>query len=183
VRRAVPLTLLPVLLLTLPLPAAAACVRDSEAANGRPAPPLRFGIGPLAQAGQVGAVPSPAIPERRARTNAALDRLRPPGRPFVLRLNRFFWSDREKGFRRYLSLTRRFARRGYLLELQVRYHPDPRQEGDIGAWRRHVREWSGASGASGGWSRCRSPTKSTSPCRPTPRTGPTAVPGALWSRG
>jgi hypothetical protein len=140
VRRAVPLTLLHVLLLTLPLPAAAACVRDSGAAKGRPAPPLRFGIGPLVQAGQVGAVPSPAVPERRARTNAALERLRPPGRPFVLRLNRFFWSDREKGFRRYLSLARRFARRGYLLELQVRYHPDPRQEGDIGAWRRHVQE-------------------------------------------
>jgi hypothetical protein len=66
--------------------------------------------------------------------------LRKPGRPFVLRLNRFFWSDREGGFRRYLALARRFARRGYELELQVRYHPDGRQEGNIAAWRDHVRE-------------------------------------------
>jgi hypothetical protein len=40
----------------------------------------------------------------------------------------------------YLRLAPRFARRGYLLELQVRYHPDRRQEGDLRAWRRHVRE-------------------------------------------
>jgi hypothetical protein len=140
VRRA--LTLVPALLLALPLPSAAACVRDSQAANGGPrtAPPLRFGIGPLVQAGQVGALREPAVPERQARTHAALDRLRVPGRPFVLRLNRFFWSEREKGFRRYLDLARRFARRGYLIELQVRYHPDGRQEGDMAAWRRHVRE-------------------------------------------
>ena len=133
--------LLPLVLLAIPSPAAA-CVRDVETEDLRPraAPPLVFGVGPLVQAGQVAAVPAPAVPERRARTHAALQRLRPPGRPFVLRLNRFFWSDREAGFRRYLGLARRFARRGYLLELQVRYHPDRRQEGDIGAWRRHVRE-------------------------------------------
>ena len=128
--------------LALPLPAASACIRDLQAEDVRPraAPPLRFGIGPLVQAGQVGPAPAPAVPERPARTHAALARLRAPGRPFVLRLNRFFWSDREAGFRRYLGLARRFARRGYLIELQVRYHPDQRQEGDIAAWRRHVRE-------------------------------------------
>ena len=58
----------------------------------------------------------------------------------MLRLNRFFWSDREAGMRRYLGLARRFARRGYLIELQVRYHPDAAQEGDLPAWREHVRE-------------------------------------------
>jgi hypothetical protein len=104
------------------------------------APPLRFGIGPLVQAGQAGTGPAPAVPERPAATHEALAALRAPGRPFVLRLNRFFWSDGEAGFRRYLALARRFARRGYLIELQVRYHPDPRQEGDLAAWRAHVRE-------------------------------------------
>ena len=69
------------------------------------------------------------MPEQPRRTHAALDRLRAPGRPFVLRLNRFFWSDGEAGFRRYLGLARRFARRGYLVELQVRYHPDARPGG------------------------------------------------------
>jgi hypothetical protein len=121
---------------------ARSCVADLEADDvpRRPAPPLRFGIGPLVQAGQVGGMPSPAVPEIPERTHAALARLRKPGRPFVLRLNRFFWSDREEGFRRYLRLARRFTRRGYLVELQVRYHPDERQEGDLPAWRRHVRE-------------------------------------------
>jgi hypothetical protein len=102
--------------------------------------PLRFGIGPLVQAGQIGPNPSPAVPEQPAVTHAALARLRKPGRPFVLRLNRFFWSDGEAAFRRYLGLARRFARRGYRLELQVRYHPSPGQEGDLAAWRSHVRE-------------------------------------------
>jgi hypothetical protein len=92
------------------------------------------------QAGQAGGGPATAVPERPRATHAALARLRAPGRPFVLRLNRFFWSDREAGFRRYLALARRFARRGYLLELQVRYHPDAAQEGDLAAWRAHVRE-------------------------------------------
>ena len=58
----------------------------------------------------------------------------------MLRLNRFFWSDGEAGFRRYLALADRFTSRGYLVELQVRYHPSASQEGDIAAWTRHVRE-------------------------------------------
>jgi hypothetical protein len=102
--------------------------------------PLRFGVGPLVQAGQAGGGPASAVPEQPERTDAALARLRAPGRPFVLRLNRFFWSDREAGFRRYLGLARRFARQGYLIELQVRYHPDAAQEGHLAAWRDHVRE-------------------------------------------
>jgi hypothetical protein len=106
----------------------------------RPGPPLRFGIGPLVQAGQAGGGPAPAVPEQQGRTHAALARLRAPGRPFVLRLNRFFWSDGEAGFRRYLGLARRFARRGYLIELQVRYHPAPSREGELAAWEAHVRE-------------------------------------------
>jgi hypothetical protein len=102
--------------------------------------PLRFGIGPLPQAGQAGGGAAHAVPEQPRRTDAALAKLRAPGRPFVLRLNRFFWSDGEAGVRRYLGLARRFARQGYLIELQVRYHPSAEQEGKLGAWRAHVRE-------------------------------------------
>jgi hypothetical protein len=118
------------------------CTADLSAdqITPKPGPALRFGIGPLVQAGQVGGGPAAAVPEQPERTHAALARLRAPGRPFVLRLNRFFWSDREAGMRRYLGLARRFARRGYLVELQVRYHPDSAQEGDLAAWREHVRE-------------------------------------------
>ena len=118
------------------------CAGDTEAreVEQKPGPPLRFGIGPLAQAGQIGPTPAPAVPEQPARADAALDRLRPARGPFVLRLNRFFWSDGEDAFRRYLALADRFTRLGYLVELQVRYHPSPEQEGDIGAWTAHVRE-------------------------------------------
>jgi hypothetical protein len=105
-----------------------------------PGPALRFGIGPLVQAGQVGPLPAAAAPEQPARTDAALDALRPANGTFTLRLNRFFWSDGEEGMRRYLALADRFTRRGYLVELQVRYHPTPAQEGDIAAWTAHVRD-------------------------------------------
>ena len=121
---------------------AQSCIGDIDAAGvqQKPGKNLRFGIGPLVQAGQIGPAPSPAVPEQPERTHSALARLRPPGRPFVLRLNRFFWSDGEAGFRRYLALADRFTSRGYLVELQVRYHPSADQEGDIPAWTRHVRE-------------------------------------------
>ncbi len=118
------------------------CTGDvsADSVARKPGPALRFGIGPLVQAGQIGPVPSAAVPEQPARTDSALDRLRPAGGAFVLRLNRFFWSDGEAGFQRYLALVDRFTRRGYVVELQVRYHPSPTQEGDIAAWTRHVRE-------------------------------------------
>jgi hypothetical protein len=118
------------------------CVGDTEAGQveQKPGPLLRFGIGPLVQAGQIGPTPAAAIPEQPTRTDAALAQLRPQGGPFVLRLNRFFWSDGEEAFRRYLALADRFTRLGYLVELQVRYHPTPEQEGDIAAWTAHVRE-------------------------------------------
>jgi hypothetical protein len=106
----------------------------------RPGPLMRFGIGPLVQAGQIGPLAAPAVPEQPARTHDALARLRPAGGAFVLRLNRFFWSDGEAGIRRYLALVDRFTSRGYLVELQVRYHPTAKQEGDIGAWTAFVRE-------------------------------------------
>ena len=120
-----------------------ACVGDTDAVDveQKPgAPRLRFGIGPLVQAGQIGPTPAAAVPERPQQTDEALRRLRPPGGPFVLRLNRFFWSDGEAAVTRYLDLARRFTSQGYLVELQVRYHPSPEQEGDIAAWTEHVRE-------------------------------------------
>jgi len=118
------------------------CVGDVNATDvqAKPGPNLRFGIGPLVQAGQIGPLPSPAVPEQPERTHEALARLKPANGAFVLRLNRFFWSDGEEGFRRYLALAERFTGRGYLVELQVRYHPNEKQEGDIAAWTRHVRE-------------------------------------------
>ena len=125
-----------------PAAAQSGCVGDIDAVDvqAKPGPALRFGIGPLPQAGQIGPMPGAAVPEQPGRTDAALATLRPPTGSFTLRLNRFFWSDGEAGIRRYLALAERFTSQGYLVELQVRYHPGPAQEGDIGAWTRHVRE-------------------------------------------
>ena len=116
------------------------CLGDTSA-NGvrqRPAPPLRMGIGPGGRAGAVGP-PVPLTPIDQGKTLDALHRLRAPHEPFVLRLNRFFWSDGRQGIHHFLRLTRRYTRHGYRVELQLRYHPRPEQEGDIAAWVRFVR--------------------------------------------
>jgi hypothetical protein len=81
----------------------------------------------------------PLTPIDRGKTLAALRRLRPPDGPFVLRLNRFFWSDGRRGIRHFMRLTRLYTKRGYEVELQLRYHPRPEQEGDIDAWVGFVR--------------------------------------------
>jgi hypothetical protein len=118
------------------------CSGDTMAATvaQKPGPALRVGITPRVQAGQVGPLPAQAKPEDPAKTLAALAQLRPPGAPFVVRLNRFFWSDGETAFKQFLAEARRYTDAGYLVELQVRYHPSAQQEGDIVAWTKHVRE-------------------------------------------
>jgi len=108
--------------------------------HGRAAPRLRFGINPAGEAGAIGPTVA-AVPDSPGRTRDALERLAPgPRRPFYVRLNRFFWSDGERGIERFLRLTDRYTRRGYLVELQLRYHPRPGQEGRIGRWLEFVRE-------------------------------------------
>jgi hypothetical protein len=90
------LTLTVLALLALAAPAAAqpdpGCSADTDASTvpQKPGPRLRFGIGPLPTAGQIGGAPAPAVPEQPDRTHALLDRLRPANAPFALRLNRFF---------------------------------------------------------------------------------------------
>src|SRR4051794_16765088 len=107
----------------------------------KPGPPIRFGITPQVQVGQLGtgAVP-PRLPEDPAKQLAALGKLKAPDAPLVLRVHRFFWSDGEEDVRRFLDLTRFYTDRGYLVELQLRYHPSSEQEGDIPAWTSFVRE-------------------------------------------
>jgi hypothetical protein len=121
------------------------CIGETEAAAvpKRPATTaLRMGVTPGVQTGQLGTGPAPPrTPEDPVQHLAALDRLRPPGgAPFVLRLHRFFWSDGEEGVRRFLALADRYTSHGYLVELQLRYHPNAEQEGDIAAWTEHVRD-------------------------------------------
>lgn len=106
----------------------------------KPGPALRVGITPRVQAGQFGTPAAAAKPEDVPKTMAALEKLRPPGGPFVVRLNRFFWADGEAAFTQFLAEARRYSDAGYQVELQVRYRPSSEQEGDIDAWTRHVRE-------------------------------------------
>ncbi len=117
------------------------CLGDTPASSVAPVKvsrPLGFGINPAGFAGAVG----PAVaetPEDKAKTLAALRELRPRRAPFTLRLNRLFWSDHSAGLARFERLAHRYVRRGYRVEVQVRYHPDAQQEGRIGAWVRYVR--------------------------------------------
>ena len=131
------------------LPGAASAADDYPVCGGdtsaaavpqKPGAALRFGITPRVEAGQFVVPAAPAKPEDPAKTLAALARLRPPGGPFVVRLNRFFWSDGESAFKEFLAEAQGYSDAGYEVELQVRYKPPSGQEGDIAAWTRHVRD-------------------------------------------
>jgi hypothetical protein len=80
----------------------------------------------------------PTVREDAARRDAALRRLK--GRRFLaVRLNRLFMADGRAGIRRFERMARHFARMGLDVELQVRYHPAPADDGDIAKWLRFVR--------------------------------------------
>jgi hypothetical protein len=115
---------------------------DANGVAQKPGPRLRFGITPGAQTGQLGSGPQPPrVPEDPAKQLTSLQKLRPnTSIPFVLRLHRFFWSDGEQGVKHFLELAKRYTSAGYLVELQLRYHPTKQQEGDIKAWTAFVRE-------------------------------------------
>jgi hypothetical protein len=124
--------------------AVAACLSVPVPAPSAPPQPLRFGVTPL-PAGSAGGTQEPVAPENARRAAAALRALQPPRRaPLVMRINRVFESDGRAGIRRAVALERRYARMGFGVESQVRYHPAPRHDGDLGAWRRYVREAVGA---------------------------------------
>lgn len=124
----------------LPLSAPApACLSVPLPRVSAPARPLRFGITPLL-AGSAGAVQQPAAPEDPGKTAVALRALKPAHRRLVMRINRVFESDGQAGIRRAASLARRYARLGFQVESQVRYHPSSAQNGDMRAWTRYVRQ-------------------------------------------
>jgi hypothetical protein len=128
---------------TAPVPEQAlgqqACTGDIVPPSPAPAGArLRFGITPAGRAGALGP-PVPVTPGSRPQTLDALRRLRPPRGALVLRLNRFFWSEGSEGFRRFLRRATGYTNRGFPVELQLRYHPNPGQEGRIGRWLRFVR--------------------------------------------
>jgi hypothetical protein len=105
----------------------------------RGGPRLRFGIGPRL-AGEAGSAnTTPVVPEDFRKRDRALARLR-GHRYLAVRLNRLFMSDGERGIRTFKKLANRFTRHGIEVELQVRYHPLPADNGAIAKWLRFVRE-------------------------------------------
>src|SRR3954469_17057321 len=106
----------------------------------KPGPAVRMGLTPAGEAGALGPK-VPVVPVDQQRTYAALAELRPPGdAPFVLRLNRLFWSDGEAGLQRFAAAVRGYTDRGLLVELQVRYHPPAGHDGDVDGFVAYVRE-------------------------------------------
>src|SRR4051794_22263882 len=106
----------------------------------KPGPAVRMGVTPAGEAGALGPK-VPVVPVDQQRTYAALAELRPPGdAPFVLRLNRLFWSDGEAGLQRFAQAVAGYTSRGYLVELQVRYHPPAGNDGDVDGFVAYVRE-------------------------------------------
>jgi hypothetical protein len=117
------------------------CVGDTsqDEVERLPGPRLGFGINPAGEAGALGPAVA-AVADEPPKTLRALRELRSRGEPFVVRLNRFFWSEGGDAVRRFLKLTERYAKRGFDVELQLRYHPRPDQEGRIGRWVDFVRK-------------------------------------------
>ena len=106
----------------------------------KPGPDVRMGLTPAGEAGALGPK-VPVTPIDMPRTFAALAQLRPPGdAPFVLRLNRLFWSDGEAGLARFEAAVRDYTAHGYLVEVQVRYHPPDGHDGDVDGFVSFVRE-------------------------------------------
>ena len=114
------------------------CTGTYSSAPARPAAALRMGVDP-GLAGSFGGQQLPSVPDDPARDLSALRALRPPRRVLVLRLNRLFWSDGAAGVQSFRAQALRYARAGFQVEIQVRYHPASGQAGDIAAWVRYVR--------------------------------------------
>jgi hypothetical protein len=123
-----------------PSPAASDPTCSANYAQGpvKAARTLRFGVDPE-PAGSIGSRQNQARPVRQAKVLAALRALRPPGKELVLRVSRLFEADGEAGIAHFKRIIDRYTRQGFDTELQVRYHPSPRQRGNIAAWTRYVR--------------------------------------------
>ena len=108
---------------------------DDPPAGG---PRIEFGIGPRL-AGEAGSgQTTPVVAEDKRKRDAALERLRGK-RPMRVRLNRLFQADGKAGIERFERMARHYASLGFDVEIQVRYHPAPDRDGDIGAWLDYVR--------------------------------------------
>jgi hypothetical protein len=114
------------------------CTGNYGGAAHRAGAPLRFGVDP-GVAGSAGGVQLPSTPDDLARDVSGAQGLRASGRVLVVRLNRLFWSDGDAGISTFKTLAARYAAAGLEVELQVRYHPGPGEDGNLAAWEAYVR--------------------------------------------
>ncbi len=104
----------------------------------RGGPPVRFGIGPRL-AGEIGGgQTTPLVKGVPAKRDAALAKLAGDS-SFTVRLNRLFMADGRKGIDRFRRMARHYSSRGLRVEIQVRYHPNEAQNGNIRVWVKYVR--------------------------------------------
>jgi len=99
---------------------------------------LRIGVDP-GLAGNPVPSSEPAKPIKARKELRALRGLRPHHRALVVRLNRLFWSGGARLLAKFRREARHFARHGFDVEVQVRYHPTAAESGDIRAWTKWVR--------------------------------------------
>lgn len=120
---------------TLPDPECTQSYADDAPAGG---PPLHFGVGPRL-AGEAGAAQTtPTVSEDKRVRDRRLLQLAGKRRLSV-RLNRLFQADGGAGIRQFKRMAKHYAGLGFDVTLQVRYHPAPERNGDIGAWLDYVR--------------------------------------------
>jgi hypothetical protein len=80
-----------------------------------------------------------AKPVNRTKELRALRGLTSRRRILVVRLNRLFWSGGAPLLRSFQRQAAHYARHGFKVEVQVRYHPTKTENGDIHAWTQWVR--------------------------------------------
>lgn len=121
---------------TLPDPECLQSYADDAPAGG---PRLRFGVGPRLS-GDVGTgQTAAAVPENKRERDRRLLQLQ--GKKHLsVRLNRLFMADGAAGIRQFKRMAKHYDSLGIDVTLQVRYHPAPEQNGDIGAWLDYVRK-------------------------------------------
>ena len=121
-----------------PTPLIPTAIRATPTTRPRAGRGSSSGSGPRL-AGEAGAAQTtPLVPENKSKRDAALLRLKGEGE-LNLRLNRLFQADGKAGIREFQRMARHYSRLGFEVELQVRHHPAPAQEGDIPAWLDYVR--------------------------------------------
>jgi hypothetical protein len=114
------------------------CPPATPTAHHRSVRLLRVGVDPGLAGNPAPSTEAPK-PINRGKELTALRGLRPRHHVLVVRLNRLFWSGGQPLLRTFRHDARHYARHGFKVEVQVRYHPTAAREGDIRAWTKWVR--------------------------------------------